>query len=173
VPRARRLAPAGSSLAEEGVLMDYEEFERDFVQRTLKLIEQYDTHVMPVVLSAEQFETTLLINSLLGLLVLPKERCFDAVRSLTLDDLVGWGLPPTLVQSWGRCRDCGQEPQHTVGELLRRLRNSVCHFRLDPRAVNGTIEDVGFSDNNGFSAVLPKAALRAFVTKLAQCVVAA
>lgn len=68
--------------------MEYEIFERDFIVRTLKIIRQYEKYV-PV---SEQFEVTLLINCLLGLLVLPKERCYVDIPDVPIEELEGWGL---------------------------------------------------------------------------------
>lgn len=51
--------------------MRFEIVERDFVFRTLALLNQYDQYVLPRVPDSEQFEVTLLLNSLLGLIVLP------------------------------------------------------------------------------------------------------
>ncbi|MEW6226592.1 MAG: HEPN family nuclease [Bacillota bacterium] len=68
--------------------MEYEIFERDFIVRTLKIIRQYEKYV-PV---SEQFEVTLLINCLLGLLVLPKERCYVDIPDVLIEELEGWGL---------------------------------------------------------------------------------
>ena len=51
--------------------MEYREpYAREFILRTLSIIEQYETHVPS---GPEKYEQTLLLNCLLGLLVLPSE----------------------------------------------------------------------------------------------------
>jgi hypothetical protein len=54
--------------------MRYETVERDFVSRSLALLQQYDKYVRPHIASKESYEVTLLLNALLGLVVLPFEQ---------------------------------------------------------------------------------------------------
>ena len=80
---------------------NYSDFETDFVQRTLALIDQYNE--MIEVLGKpfrEQYNYTLTLNCLLGLIVLPKER---ALSFLLADRLTVTGsfkpsglFPPAL-----------------------------------------------------------------------------
>jgi hypothetical protein len=148
--------------------MEYKRPEEDFVRRTLALVRQYDEHVRPFVPEAEQFEETLLINCLVGLLVLPKERWQQRIANLQSHDLADLGLPPTVVDSWGTCRDCGREPERSIREFLRRVRNAVCHVRIEPRSSEGRITGWHFTDRNGFAATVPADLLRAFVAGLAE-----
>lgn len=53
--------------------MNFQVVECDFIRRTLKVIDQYDEFVMPSIAEDQQFEVSLLINCLTGLLVLPFE----------------------------------------------------------------------------------------------------
>src|SRR3989304_5249303 len=53
--------------------MEYETVERDFVERSIKIITQYEKYITPCVPKEEQYEVTLLLNCLLGLIVLPFE----------------------------------------------------------------------------------------------------
>lgn len=53
----------------------YKDFERDFLDRTKKILEQYDK-LKSQLPENEQFEVTLLTNSLFGLCVIPFERLF-------------------------------------------------------------------------------------------------
>ncbi|MDP1800990.1 MAG: HEPN family nuclease [Bacteroidota bacterium] len=52
---------------------NFKDIEIEFVQRTLNLISQYESSVHKLKLE-EQYNYTLLINCLLGLIVLPKEK---------------------------------------------------------------------------------------------------
>ena len=54
-------------------MTDYSHIERDFIQRTQTIIEQYEQHVQTAVSADEAFEVTLLLNCLLGLLVFPQQ----------------------------------------------------------------------------------------------------
>ena len=151
--------------------MEYELFERDFIVRTLRLVEQYEQHVMKDVPKQEQFEVTLLINCLLGLLVLPKERCYVSIPALPLDQLNDWGLSPDFIQSWGNHpRNLNPEHYGTLLEVVQRLRNGVAHTHVRPLGNGSEITKLEFTDRNGFRAVFPIGNLKAFVTKLAQSV---
>ena len=151
--------------------MEYEIFERDFIVRTLKIVEQYEKHVMTNVPKNEQFEVTLLINCLLGLLVLPKERCYGSVPALPLDQLKDWGLVHGFIRSWGS-HPKNLKPEHygTLLEVVQRLRNGVAHTRVRPLGNGSEITELEFTDLNGFHAVVPVDNLKTFVTRLAQSV---
>src|SRR5207237_9091448 len=107
--------------------MEYELFERDFIVRTLKVIDQYERHVMNDVPKQDQFEITLLINCLLGLLVLPNERCYESIPALPLNQLSDWGLSPDFILSWGTRRKDVKERHGNLLEIVHRLRNGVAH----------------------------------------------
>ncbi len=70
------------------------------------------------------YEVTQLINSLLGLLVFPREKFVDSLPDYTFNDLKqkGWPLPHviTYTTTYSGLRD-----------LLRVLRNSIAHFNLE------------------------------------------
>jgi hypothetical protein len=109
--------------------MEPEQPEQDFVKRTLKLIEQYDKHrrTLP---NAQHFEETLLVNCLIGLLVLPKERWSHSVKKIASQKLDEWSLPTSTVDSWGTSREGGKEPNHDLGEFsppLEECRLSSQH----------------------------------------------
>ncbi|MFZ5809259.1 MAG: HEPN family nuclease [Chloroflexota bacterium] len=151
--------------------MEYEIFERDFIVRTLKILNQYETLVMGKVAESEQFEVTLLINCLLGLLVLPKERCYVSIPELSLDQLTEWGLAPEFIQSWGNHpHNLKPEQYCTLLEIVQRLRNGVAHTHVKPLGNGNEITKLEFTDRNGFRAVVPVQNLKIFVTKLAQSV---
>ncbi|HLA37590.1 MAG: hypothetical protein A3J72_06260 [Nitrospirae bacterium RIFCSPHIGHO2_02_FULL_40_19] len=101
--------------------MEYnEELVKDFVSRTkenLKLIRQAEKD------GKKAYEVTQLINSLLGLLVLPQQALYDKIPKTPLSELAksGWPIP----------RVRGNYPQaKDLRELTRYLRNGVAHFNL-------------------------------------------
>ena len=150
--------------------MEYEQFERDFIQRTQRLLQQYDDHVMPAVPASEQHETTLLVNCLLGLLVLPRELAYDRIPKVTPNRFSDWGLTPNAVESWGRCGSRRQDNQGTLPDLLRHMRNAVCHLRIETTPQDGQIAELVFEDWHGFRCRVDKSSLRRFVERLAQAI---
>lgn len=101
---------------------DQEDLLRDYAVRTLqnlRVIEQLkQTHTVDGV-----YETTQLINSLLGLIVLPVEQYFEQFPAISIDELVreGWKIPKVV----------GDFPQvNNLCELIRNLRNAVAHFNI-------------------------------------------
>jgi len=151
--------------------MEFELFERDFIRRTQRIIDQYDRYVMTQVPPADRFDVTLLINCLLGLLVMPNERRFERIPPLSLDQLGDWGLPPDFVRAWGtHPKKVKPENRRTLAEIVYRMRNSVCHLRIEPTGDGSEITHVRFFDANGFDATLPEGVLRQFAKRLADCV---
>lgn len=149
----------------------YENFERDFIERTLQLIEQYDHHVMPNVPDNEQYEVTLLLNCLLGLLVLPRQSLFAQVPAIPVNQLQAWGLPTDVVKDWGQhSGKIVPADYETLRELVHEMRNGIAHLRVKIHDDDQRIADIEFSDTNGFNAIIPITSLRIFVKKLAETV---
>jgi len=155
--------------------MEYENLERDFVTRTLKIIcqyEQYKKNIPPT----EQFEVTLLINCLVGLLILPRELCYNNIPDTPIDQLKDWGLCANHIIKPGRNKrnpgknEDGPELKKTLKDVVRSMRNSVAHFRLKVCGNGSEITCLEFSDKSGFKSVIPVECLKIFVTKLAQSV---
>ena len=93
---------------------------KNFAKRTkynLKLIEENKSR------GVEAYEVTQLINSCLGLLVLPQQHYMDSIPETPIDDMkkYGWVIP----------RVTGNFPQvENLNQLIRCLRNSVAHFNI-------------------------------------------
>jgi len=137
----------------------YKDIDIDFAKRTLKIIEQYDKAKQP---GPENFEVTLLVNCLVGLLILPHERRINVIPDVGIEKLREWSIDPSFINSWG-----GKGQRKTLRQLVRRLRNSVAHFHIEAEGTEQDIERLKFSDRNGFSATIPVANLRAFVKQCA------
>ena len=147
--------------------MEYEIFERDFVIRTLKIIEQYENNIR----GDNKFETTLLINCLFGLLILPKEKCYVNIPIEPISKLTGWGLNMAHILSWGtRAKKFPKEHYETILELVHRLRNSIAHLNIKAKGDGSNITELEFKDNYGFFAVVPVDSLKMFVTRLASSI---
>lgn len=154
--------------------MEYNILERDFIDRTFKIIEQYDQYIVSQTNQEEKYEVTLLINCLLGLLIIPNEKLFNAVPPLPIDQLTDWGLQSNFVHEWGK-RPLKEiklkvADWYTLVELVYQLRNSVAHTRFKPTGDGKDILEIEFTDRNGFRASIPIKNLRAFVFNLAATV---
>lgn len=152
-------------------MTEYKDFERDFIHRTLHIIEQYDQYVLPNIPEKEQYEVTLLLNCLLGLLVLPSQLLFPQIPNIPVNQLQAWGLPNNIVRNWGRHpKIIAPTDRETLRELIHEMRNGVAHLRVAIQGDGQRITDIEFSDTNGFNASIPVTSLRVFVKKLAQTV---
>lgn len=100
--------------------MDYQkDFIVDFAKRTrtnLEFIEQAK--------NTEVFEVTQLFNSMLGLLVFPRQSYFDRIPETPLRDLVTNGWPVIKIIR-------GQTQCETLNQLIRMLRNGISHCNVE------------------------------------------
>lgn len=121
----------------------FNNFERLFMQRSLELIDTYNG----------EYETTQLLNGLIGLLFFPHERMRELIPETSLQELEAWGFDPKCIVSAG----ANKEPRElSLGEIIRRLRNSVAHCRVNPFPNDDRpCEGFFFADNNGFEAKIP------------------
>jgi hypothetical protein len=112
--------------------LDYNDVVRDFVERTkqnLKVIEDLRAR------GGEVHEVTQLINSMLGLLVFPREEYVDRIPRI--------GLPELRKDGWPAPKPVSSFPEATdLRELIRLLRNAIAHFNIrfianDSREITG------------------------------------
>ena len=137
--------------------MEFEqEFERDFMRRTLDLVRQYQG----------PYDATLLLNCLLGLLVVPKESSIEKIPEDPVDQFPKWGITPTAIRSFGFVTKVNPRPK-TLRGVVWNLRNAVAHFRFEPRHRNRRVTAFRFTDNSGFEAIIDVGELRHFVEILA------
>lgn len=138
--------------------MEYaQEFERDFMRRTLQLVEQYEG----------PHDATLLLNCLLGLLIVPKEASLTRIPLDPVADLEKWGISPTSIRRCGRQNKANPNPE-TLRGVVHNLRNAVAHFRFSPQHRGGRVAAFDFEDDNGFEATVEIAEMRIFVERLAR-----
>jgi len=101
--------------------MNYESVIHDFAERTrknLRIIEKLQAK------GDEAYEVTQLLNSMLGLLVFPRERFIDRIPQTSLGDLEAGGWPvPQVLGDFPQARD--------LRELVRYLRNAIAHFNIE------------------------------------------
>lgn len=118
--------------------MEYQDLVRDFAKRTL--------HNLDVVKQSrdrgeEAYEVTQLINSMLGLIVLPKERYYDSIPETPIEELRSQGWPEPLLGG-------AFNTPANLREVLRMLRNSIAHFNVDFINYDGQISGVRLSNKN-------------------------
>ena len=119
---------------------NYHNLESEFIDRTLRLIEQYFGALENYPFE-EQFNYTLTINCLLGLIVMPKEKVISFVPTdrLTRDFLAEIGAPSLEV---------GGEIS-TLRDLIKSLRHAVAHFDINVISENdqNLVDWLEFSDS--------------------------
>lgn len=101
--------------------MMYEDVIRDFAERTqanLRAIEKLQESGKTV------YEVTQLVNSMLGLLVFPREEFVDRIPATPLPELAADGWPVPEIS--GRF-----SPPADLQELIRYLRNAIAHFNVN------------------------------------------
>jgi hypothetical protein len=137
--------------------VEYEpDFARSFMRRTLTLARDYDGPL----------DATLLINCLLGLLIVPKESLVEKIPTTPFESLQEWGINPESIRRFGRC-EYGHEHRPNLRQLVRRLRNAVAHFRIEPKHEAGQVNGYSFRDQSGFHADISLFEIRELVEKLA------
>jgi hypothetical protein len=106
--------------------MRYEDVIADFAVRTRKNLE-FVQRIQADDPEIEVYEVTQLVNSMLGLLVFPKERYFQRIPETPLTQLIdeGWPIP--------KVRGDFEQPR-TLRGLIRLLRNAIAHFNVAFRA---------------------------------------
>jgi len=136
--------------------MEYaKDFEKDFMKRTLEIVREYNG----------RYDATILVNCLLGLLVVPKERIFDRIPNEDICNIAKWGIKLDSIKKYGKC-SCGDKHPKTLRQLVRSLRNSVAHFRITPIHADNKVSGYAFKDSSGFAAELSLPELSDFVQRL-------
>jgi len=102
-------------------MANFRNLETDFVERTLELISQYES-VMHKYKFEEQFNHTLLVNCLLGLIVFPKER--------TISFLPKHFLSVELKTEMGITYSTFNPEIKELKDLIIALRHTIAHFDI-------------------------------------------
>jgi HEPN pEK499 p136 len=101
--------------------MMYEDVVADFAMRTrhnLRALESLRATGQDV------FEVTQLINSMLGLLIFPREDFVTSIPKIPIDALKKEGWPVPKMRP-------GFAPAPDLAELVRYLRNAISHFNVE------------------------------------------
>lgn len=118
--------------------MEFDKTYYDFIDRTetnLRLIEEYTSRG-----NDKAYEVTQLINSLLGLIVLPKEKELVKASDLLLElSEQGWVFPVAC---------CGTKNPRTLPQLVRHIRHGIAHWNIDfISAPDKTLSGVRITNN--------------------------
>jgi hypothetical protein len=106
--------------------MNYQNLVSDFAFRTRQNLETLMA-LQAKNPEAQVYEVTQLINSMLGLLVLPQQRYFNRIPAIPLAELAeqGWPMPRLISVS------AQDQKVEDLRELMRYLRNGIAHFNLE------------------------------------------
>jgi len=109
--------------------MRYEKLVKDFTERTMDNLAAIDKLVETQKKKGKKptvFETTQLINSCLGLIVMPKEIWLQRIPKTSLEELEAEGWPiPSLIDS------SQQRASLNLRHLVKYLRNAVAHWHIE------------------------------------------
>ena len=133
------------------------DFEHSFVDHTLKVLQAYQG----------EYEATILVNCLLGLLVVPKESFLKAIPEEPLSALGQWGIEPSSIKNAGRPTKTNPNPE-TLRGLVVNLRHAVAHFSIEPIPASSDVHSFKYTNKSGLEAVVSLKEMRAFVKTLAQ-----
>lgn len=120
---------------------NYKDLEYEFIERSLSLISQYESMASNFDFK-EQYNYTLLINCLLGLIVMPKERIVSYIpkKRLTQEFKKKIGLENSKVSN----------DIKNLKDLIIALRHSIAHFDIKVESYNKDflIDEIVFMDNS-------------------------
>lgn len=114
-------------------LVEYRDLVIDFAQRTLRNLD----HIQELAAAGDEtvYDVTQLWNSLLGLIVLPRERQIKLIPVTPMSEV--W------TRGWPRISVSGPEYEpETLRGFVTALRNAVAHFNVDFGAADGDITSV-------------------------------
>src|SRR3990167_8504471 len=135
---------------------DKDDFEKDFMLRTLEILKDYEG----------PYDATLLMNCLLGLVVIPKEKLLDKLPDDSIDKIGEWGIDQDSIRDIGRESKENSDP-NTIRGVVINLRHSIAHSLFDPVAVGREVTAFDFITNDsGFQAKLTLQEIAEFVRKL-------
>lgn len=121
---------------------NYSDFETEFVERTLALIDQYNAMIEDKPFS-EQYNYTLTLNCLLGLIVMPKERVLAYLPTVRLTQ--------DLKAEMGLHRSQLPGSEMNLREFINKMRNSVAHFCVQVESVSDAllVDQIVFKETQG------------------------
>jgi len=141
---------------------NYANLEAEFIERTINLIGQY-TRLCKDFPFEEQYNYTLTINCMLGLIVMPKEKVVPYIPTtrLTNDFKNEIGLVESVIS----------DNIVTLRDLIVSLRHATAHFDIDVISENeqNLIDYIEFKDNGSIIARFRANEMFAFLQYYANC----
>ena len=153
----------------EVIKMMYEEFIRDFAIRTKKNLDFIKKNKKD---SQEVFEVTQMVNSLLGLLVFPKEEYFRHISNEFPDEEIKRILSKSV----------STYPEDLNGtksfkNIIKHIRNAIAHERLSvypygPIEIEGFVfEDKDTKNSAEFKIDIPVKDLEIFLSRMCKFII--
>ena len=112
-------------------------FEKEFITRTKEIVQNY----------VGDYNTTLFINAMLALFIVPKETNYDKIDDTMIDT-------NTLIKARKHCRDKTKTEPLSLQYIVRRIRNAIAHGHIlfeaekDPYGnIDNEIRRVSFFDD--------------------------
>ena len=130
------------------------DFKHEFLHRTLFLIKEYKG----------PYNATFLVNCLLGLLIVPRETWYEDIPEEDFNSLPNWGIERDSITPGN-----GYSHPPNLRQLVKKLRNAVAHFDVEPISEGNEVGGFLFKDRDGFRAALSLDEIRVFVCRLASC----
>lgn len=120
---------------------NYRNIDIDFIDRTLELISQYES-ILHKYEFDKQFNHTLLINCMLGLIVFPKERAISYLPNETITE--------KLLKEMGVELSIFNPDIKDLKNLVISLRHSIAHFDIHFESENDSflIDKILFKDRD-------------------------
>lgn len=120
---------------------NYTDFESDFVSRTIELIDQYSLLISDHPFE-KQFNYTLTLNCLLGLIVMPKERVIRYIPNIRLTE--------SFKRDMGLIESILPGANTTLKELIIKMRHSVAHFDISIESIDerNLVDYISFKDTD-------------------------
>lgn len=138
-------------------MSSYIKQEYDFVERMLKIIEQYESSkIQP------HYEITLLLNCFVGLIILPQQLWYEQLSGALIEEKE-WGISPLHIGY------ISKNETKNVKSVITHLRNSVSHYKFTAFSNrNEEISSINFIDkdqagNKTFEATIPIKNLNKFI----------
>jgi hypothetical protein len=134
-------------------MAEYEgDFDRTFLESTARIVSSY----------AGEYDSTLLLNCFVGLLILPRQAS-AMFESIPNDAVEKWGIDSNAIKNFGKGPDAT-----TIRGVVRHLRDAICHFRIAPEHRDKKCIGFTFTSADGFEATIPVSALESFTQRLAK-----
>ncbi len=124
-------------------MTDYKVFVKDFVERTLHNLEFLEKKHESG--QYEVYEFTQLVNSLLGLLVIPQQREYNRIDDSFIDEQILEKLQGAIVRN-DYARESNSHNNFKI--ILKHMRNAIAHGRLDFAGKNNVISQITFKDKS-------------------------